>query len=130
QHVGKSLAHSILGADQRRDVIEIARVNARAAGIGNIASFDVTSLHDLRPPAGPPGTLLCNPPYGERIGEEQELVGLYRKLGEVIRDRFAEWSVWVFTGNARLANEIGLPRMEDVALFNGKIPCRFIRFNA
>jgi putative N6-adenine-specific DNA methylase len=128
QHVAKSLAHSIVGADQRRDVIEMARANARAAGIGTIVSFDVTSLHDLRPPAGPPGTLLCNPPYGERIGEEQELVGLYRKLGEVIRDRFAQWNAWVFTGNARLANEIGLPRIEDVALFNGKIPCRLIRF--
>jgi len=128
QQVGKSLAHPIVGADQRRDVIEMAAANARAAGIGTMVSFDVTSLHDLRPPAGPPGTLLCNPPYGERIGEEQELVGLYRKLGEVIRDRFAEWSVWVFTGNARLANEIGLPRMEDVALFNGKIPCWLIRF--
>jgi putative N6-adenine-specific DNA methylase len=128
QQVGKSLAQPIVGADQRRDVIELARANARAAGIGNMVSFDVTSLHDLRPPTGLPGTLLCNPPYGERIGEEQELVGLYRKLGEVIRDRFAEWNVWVFTGNARLANEIGLPRIDEVALFNGKLPCRLIRF--
>jgi putative N6-adenine-specific DNA methylase len=126
--VGKSPAHPIVGADQRRDVIEMARANSRAAGIGTAVQFDVNSLHDLQSPAGPPGTLLCNPPYGERIGEEQELIGLYRKLGEVVGARFPGWNLWVFTGNARLANEIGLPRVEEVALFNGRIPCRLIRF--
>jgi putative N6-adenine-specific DNA methylase len=128
RHVGKLLDYPILGADQRRDVIEMARANARTAGIGNMVQLDMSSLHDLQPAAGPTGMLLCNPPYGERIGEEQELVGLYRKLGEVARERFTGWKLWVFTGNARLANEIGLPRVEEVALFNGKIPCKLIRF--
>jgi putative N6-adenine-specific DNA methylase len=129
QHVSKSPAHPIIGADQRRDVIEMSRANARAAGIGNLAQFEVTALQNFRPPAGPPGTLICNPPYGERIGDEQELVGLYRKLGEVIRKRLAGWNMWVFTGNERLADEIGLRRTEEVALFNGKIPCRFIHYS-
>src|SRR5262245_60550289 len=126
--VGKSLRHAIIGVDQRRDVIEMARANARSAGIGNLVEFTVSSLCDFKPPDGPPGTLICNPPYGERIGQEKELVGLYRQLGTMIRERLGGWNVWVFTGNQRLANEIDLPRAEDVALFNGKIPCRFIRF--
>ena len=126
--VRQALEHPIVGSDQRRDVIDMAYANARAAGIGHLLWLDVKSLHDFEPPKGPPGTLICNPPYGERIGEEQELVGLYRQLGAIIRERLAGWNVWIFTGNQRLAEEIGLPRVEEVPLFNGKIPCRFIRF--
>jgi putative N6-adenine-specific DNA methylase len=81
----------------------------------------------FKPPPGPPGTLICNPPYGERIGEEKDLRALYRTLGEVFR-RCHGWDVWVFTGNMRLAGLIDLPRAEETPLFNGTIPCRFIRF--
>lgn len=126
--IAKLLEFPIVGCDQRRDAIEFAETNARAAGVGHLVQLSVTSLHDFRPPDGPPGTLICNPPYGERIGEEQELVGLYRKFGEVVRERLAGWRVWLFTGNERLANEVGLERSEDIALFNGRIPCRLIRF--
>lgn len=122
------LEHPIAGCDQRRDVVDMAHANAKAAGIGHLLWFDVKSLHDFEPPKGPPGTLLCNPPYGERIGEEQELVGLYRKLGEVIRERLEGWNVWVFTGNERLANEIGVEQRNAIALFNGRIPCKLIQF--
>jgi len=71
---------------------------------------------------------VCNPPYGERIGEEKELRGLYRTLGEVLRERCAGWSAWMLTGNARLAREIGLEAAEEVPLFNGRIPCRLLGY--
>jgi putative N6-adenine-specific DNA methylase len=89
----------------------------------------VQDVRDFRPPEGPPGTLICNPPYGERIGEEKELRGVYRTLGEVFRQRCAGWRLWVFTGNARLARCIGIDPVEEVPLFNGKIPCRLLRFD-
>jgi putative N6-adenine-specific DNA methylase len=71
--------------------------------------------------------IVCNPPYGERIGEEKELKALYRKLGEVFRERCAGWTAYVFTGNAALARQIGLEPAEQVPLFNGKIPCRLLK---
>jgi putative N6-adenine-specific DNA methylase len=126
--MGQALEHAIAGSDQRRDVIDLAYANARAAGIGHLVWLDVRALHEFVPPNGPAGTMICNPPYGERIGEEKELVGLYRQLGEVIRERLSGWSVWVFTGNERLADEIGVDRAEEVALFNGRIGCKLIRF--
>jgi putative N6-adenine-specific DNA methylase len=102
--------------------------NARAAGIGHLLRFDKRDVRDFRPPDGPPGVLVCNPPYGERIGEEKELVGLYRLLGEVFARRCPGWTAYVFTGNPRLAEAIGLTPAAEVALFNGKIPCRLLRF--
>ena len=59
------------------------RATPSAAGIGHLLQFARRDLDAFKPPDGPPGILLCNPPYGERIGEEKELVGLYRALGEV-----------------------------------------------
>ena len=124
---GKRLGHPVIGADERRDAVEHSRANARAAGVGHLVRFDVRDVRDFAPPDGPPGVIVCNPPYGERIGEEKDLRGLYRTLGEVFR-RCVGWDVWVFTGNPRLGALIDLPRLDEVPLFNGKIPCKFIRF--
>ena len=53
---------------------------------------------------------------------------LYRTLGEVFRQHCAGWTAFVFTGNARLAHEIGLPAEEKVPLFNGKLACQLLRY--
>jgi putative N6-adenine-specific DNA methylase len=123
----KQLPAPIIGSDLRRDAIEFSNTNARAAGVGNLLRFERKDVKDFAPPLGRPGVILCNPPYGERIGEEKDLISLYRTLGDVFR-RCAGWSCYVFTGNARLANEIGLQPAEQIPLFNGKIPCRLLRF--
>jgi putative N6-adenine-specific DNA methylase len=129
RQVRKRLPAPIVGSDARRDAVTFARTNARAAGIGHLIHFEVKDVRDFRPPAGPPGTLLCNPPYGERIGEENELRELYRTLGAVFQERCRGWTAYLFTGNAALAKQIGLAPAEAVPLFNGKIPCRLLRFD-
>src|SRR5260370_9273965 len=125
----KELPAPILGFDIRRDAIAFSRSNARAAGIGNLIHFEAGDIAQLRPPSGPTGKIVCNPPYGERIGEEKELRTLYRTLGEVLRERCAGWSSFVFTGNANLARSIEMPPAAQIPLFNGKIPCRLLRYD-
>jgi putative N6-adenine-specific DNA methylase len=124
----KELRSPVLGSDVRRDAVHFATGNARAAGIGHLLHFTVQDVRDFRPPEGTPGVILCNPPYGERIGEEKELRPLYRTLGQVFRERCAGWKAYVFTGNPNLAREIGLPPATQTPLFNGKIPCRLLGF--
>jgi len=123
------LHYPVLGSDQRRDAISFSQGNARAAGIGNLVEFDVKDLHTFRPPDGPPGVLLCNPPYGERLGEEKELKGLYREMGKMFQEVCQGWKVFVFTGNAFLARQINLKPMRQIHLYNGKIPCRLLEFD-
>jgi putative N6-adenine-specific DNA methylase len=125
--VRKALPAPIWGSDVRGDAVSFSISNARAAGIGHLLRFHKQDLRDFRP-EGEPGVIVCNPPYGERIGDERELMGLYRLLGEVHAQRCAGWTLWVFTGNPRLAEAIGLSPAEEVPLFNGKIPCRLLRF--
>jgi putative N6-adenine-specific DNA methylase len=126
--VGRSLPAPIVASDARGDAVSFAINNARAAGIGHLLRFDKRDLRDFQPPAESPGVILCNPPYGERIGEEKNLYGLYRLLGEVFSQRCAGWTAYVFTGNPRLADAIGLTPVAEVPLFNGKIPCRLLKF--
>src|SRR5262249_37563208 len=124
----KALPAPVWGSDMRGDAVAFAIHNARAAGIGHLLRFTKADVRDFRPPEGrPPGVILCNPPYGERLGEEKQLLGLYTTLSEVF-GRCPGWTAWVFTGNPRLAAAIGLTPAEEVPLFNGKIPCRLLRF--
>jgi putative N6-adenine-specific DNA methylase len=129
RHVLKQLPAPIVGTDVRRDAVNFSMTNARAAGIGHLLRFEKKDVREFRPPDGPPGTIVCNPPYGERIGEEKDLIGLYRTLGEVFRRHCGGWNVCVFTGNDALARHIDLKPVEQVPLFNGKIPCRLLRFD-
>ncbi len=126
--VGRALPAPILGADVRGDAVSFAINNARAAGIGHLLRFEKRDVRDFRSPEGPPGVILCNPPYGERIGEEKELIPLYGALGEVLTRRCQGWTAYVFTGNPMLADAIGLRPSAQIPLFNGKIACRLLRF--
>ena len=125
----RALPAPVLGSDIRGDAVAFAIDNARAAGIGHLLRFEKRDVRDFRPPDGPPGVILCNPPYGERLGEEKDLESLYRKLGEVF-GRCSGWKMFVFTGNARLARHIGHKPIQQVHLFNGKIPCRLLEYAA
>ncbi|MFO0965845.1 MAG: THUMP domain-containing protein [Gemmataceae bacterium] len=126
--VKKALDHPILGSDSRRDSLRHSQENARAAGVGHLLRFELRDVAQLQPPAGDPGIVICNPPYGERIGEEKELREVYRTLGAVCRDRFAGWRVFVFTGNPRLAGYIGMAPVEQTPFWNGKIACRLLEY--
>jgi putative N6-adenine-specific DNA methylase len=128
RQVARELPQPILGADVRRDAIHFAQQNARTAGIGHLLHFAQHDAADFMPPAGPPGIIVCNPPYGERLGEEKELKGLYRTLGAVFREHCVGWKLFVFTGNAFLARQMGLKPARVIDLFNGKIPCRLLQY--
>ncbi len=128
RNVWKQLAAPVLGSDVRRDAISFAVGNAKAAGVGHLVHFDVKDVCNFAPPAGPPGVILCNPPYGERIGEEQDLCLVYKTLGEVFGRQCSGWTAFVFTGNAGLARHIDLPVAAEIPLFNGKIPCKLLKY--
>jgi 23S rRNA (guanine2445-N2)-methyltransferase len=116
------------GSDVRADAIEHARSNARAAGIGHLLTFERRDLRDFQSPDGPPGVLICNPPYGERIGEEKELRPLYRLMGEVFAERCRGWACYVFTANDAPWREIGMKPVAVTPFWNGKIACRVLKY--
>ncbi|VTS06439.1 THUMP domain-containing class I SAM-dependent RNA methyltransferase [Tuwongella immobilis] len=130
--VAKTLPVPMVGSDIRGDAIESAVANARAAGIGHLLTFEKADVRDFFPPNLPPGIapgmVLVNPPYGERLGETEELVPLYRILGEVITDQCPGWRFGVFTSNRVLAKAIRVKPAQRLPFFNGALECELLMF--
>ena len=97
------------GSDRDAGAIRMAKQNAERAGVSGFTQFTQQSVSDLVPPEGPPGLVIVNPPYGNRLGEGKALAPLYRALGQVLATRFAGWRVGLVTAEAKLAHATGLP---------------------
>lgn len=120
-------ANLIFGSDRDQRAVDLARRNADSAGIGARIRWSYGDFAKLEPPAEH-GTLICNPPYGERIGQEQELEAFYRKIGDTLKQRWKGWTAWVFTGNLALAKQVGLKASRRIVLYNGPIECRLLKY--
>jgi len=114
----------ISGSDIRRDAVEFARTNSKSAGVGHLLGFEQKDIRQVRLDDIEPGTIIMNPPYGERIGEEEDLRPTYEAIGDFIRGPAAEWKVLVFTGNPEMLQHIGPQRNKVIHLRNGPINCR------
>jgi putative N6-adenine-specific DNA methylase len=74
------------------------------------------------------GILLCNPPYGERLGRDEDLGAFYKLLGDVLKQRFKGWTAFVLSGNKELAKSIGLKSAQRTTVYNGTLPCQLMKY--
>ena len=96
------------GFDRDDGAVRAAVQNAKRAGVK--CDFKRRPVAELEPIPGPPGLVICNPPYGERIGNKKPLFALYGTLGERLREPgFEGWRVGIVTSDASLAKSTGLP---------------------
>ncbi|NJK73307.1 MAG: RNA methyltransferase [Oscillatoriales cyanobacterium RU_3_3] len=121
------LKEIIAGCDRDADMIAQARTNAQQAGISDKIQFAQTELSQLEAPADR-GVLICNPPYGERLGDANELGDLYKMLGDIFKQRFKGWNAFILTGNKELAKKVGLRTSRRIQVFNGSIPCTLLKY--
>ncbi len=98
-----------LGCDRDAGAIAMSRANAERAGVAPMTEFRCQPISELQRPEGPPGLVMVNPPYGERIGNSRLLYGLYAALGGVLRNRFEGWRVGLVTSEPSFAKAAGLP---------------------
>lgn len=124
----KKLVAPIIGRDIRGDVQDFASVNAKAAGVGHLIQFEKADVRKFRPPEGPPGVIMINPPYGERIGEEREVKVLYREIGKAFSESAKGWRVFVFTSREAPWREFDMKVIKSTPFFNGKIECALMEF--
>ncbi len=86
---------------------------------------DATKITPMDPP---PGIVICNPPYGERMGEEDQLMSLYKDLGENFKHNFQGYRAYIFTSNPLLRKNISLQTSKRHSFFNGSIECRLLKY--
>jgi 23S rRNA (guanine2445-N2)-methyltransferase / 23S rRNA (guanine2069-N7)-methyltransferase len=117
------------GYDNDAAAVRAAIENSERAKLRGFVHFERRELDQLvRQSDAATGLLATNPPYGERIGDQERLQALYRMLGERLREHFQGWKAAVLTGNPPLAKAIGIHARRSHTLFNGRIECRLLRF--
>ncbi len=120
----KTVEHlDIRGWDIDERAVRATRRNLQEAGFGNLVAVDRGDVLEIEPPADH-GILLANPPYGERIGEQDELAAFYPQLGTALKRHWAGWNCFFFTADLRLPKLVGLKPSRKTPLFNGPLECR------
>ena len=118
----------ILASDVLPDAVEAAIQNAQTARVHEWIDITESDFSEVSlPPA--PGHLIYNPPYGERQGDVQELVPLYKSIGDFMKQKAPGYTGWVFTGNIRLLKQVGLRANEKRTLYNARLECRLADFD-
>lgn len=118
---------SIYGSDLYGSALADARNNFTAAGLADCVSLKQANVLEISAPAET-GILITNPPYGVRIGEQQELAELYPKLGNVFKKKFSGWRVYLLTADPMLPKLIRLTPSRRTPLFNGALECRLLEY--
>jgi putative N6-adenine-specific DNA methylase len=114
------------GSDVDESVLEIAREYARRAGVDDCIKFFRANALEIRKPDRR-GTIVCNPPYGERLMTMPEVEELYRGMGRHFA-RFEPWQIYVITSCESFQRLYGRKADKVRKLYNGMIPCNLYQY--
>lgn len=117
----------IVASDISDEAIEIARQNARTAGVEHLIQFEVCDFAKTTVPAEQ-GVIMFNPEYGERLGIHSRLEATYKRIGDFLKQECKGYRGYIFTGNPDLAKKIGLRASRRFEFFNGKLDCRLLQY--
>ena len=121
----------IRGYDADPAVVRRAQENIAALNLESVVRVSCKPLSQLKKPTHtdlPIGLLVCNPPYGERLGEKASLQYLYRQLGELMVREFSGWQAAIFTSDLELGKATGLRSHKQYKLWNGALESRLLMF--
>jgi 23S rRNA (guanine2445-N2)-methyltransferase len=125
QHSVEPLA--IYGSDLYGDALKAARQNLELAGLTDAVRLKQANVLEITAPA-PEGILVANLPYGERMGELDELAEFYPQLGDALKLKFGGWTAYLFTADKRILKLMRLSPSRRTPLFNGAIECRLLEY--
>jgi putative N6-adenine-specific DNA methylase len=121
------LRQPIFGSDLYGDILVAARANLAEAGFSDAVSLKQANVLEIAAPA-PSGFLITNPPYGVRIGEQQQLAEFYPRLGDALKKKLSGWSAYILTADPLLPKLIRLTPSRRIPLFNGALECRLLEY--
>ena len=117
---------TIVGADRDAGAIDAALANADRAGVARDITFATQSISAAVFPAGAPGWVVTNPPYGVRVGDTDRVRDLWAQLGHVLRARARGWRVALMSPDPALERQLGLALKVVAQTTNGGIPVRLV----
>jgi 23S rRNA G2445 N2-methylase RlmL len=119
----------IIASDISAQAIQIAQTNADLADVQHLIEFQVCDFTKTDLPEMQNAVVYINPEYGERLGEEEELMDTYKQIGDWMKQHCKGSTAYIFTGNLELAKKIGLKASRRIEFYNGKIDCRLLEYS-
>ena len=113
----------IYGSDMDLRAVRVARHNLKVAGLEEVAKVMQSDFIKLEPPASE-GTLVTNPPYGQRIGEDEDLKEVYPVWAKHMKESFGGWDTYFLTADLEMPKDMRLKPTKKTPLFNGALECR------
>ena len=118
----------ILGYEQDSEIAQQAHDNIRAAGLEDVIEIVEADFRDAPAPEADHGVVVCNPPYGVRLGHTTELQELYKELGAVLKKDYGGWDLWLLSGNRELTGALRLKAKRRIPVNNGGLDCRWLHY--
>ncbi len=118
---------TIIGCEINKKVFEQANVNISLAGLENYIELINNDFLALQLSCTP-GIIICNPPYGKKLGDENELIYLYEQVGIFLKNNFSGWEFWLLSGNPKLTKYLKMKSSLKIPVSNGGIDCRWIKY--
>lgn len=128
EETNSSFNHKIIGSDISDIAIRIATENIKNASLQRKIQLNVSSIEDYVPETKKTGMVITNPPYGERL-KENDLEGFYKKLGDRFKTAYPDFNIWILSSNIKALKSFGLHPSEKLTLFNGPIECKFLKYS-
>ncbi len=117
----------IIGCEINKKVFDQAKVNTSLAGLENYIELINNDFLELQLKFTP-GIIICNPPYGKKLGDENELIYLYEQIGIFLKNNFSGWEFWLLSGNPKLTKYLKMKSSFKIPVSNGGIDCRWIKY--
>lgn len=121
----------IIGLEVSPHVTRKARENVKRAktdALVHITHADFLQI-EAPVPVGDTPTLIMNPPYGERMDQDEDIFSLYRQIGDTWKQQYKGYTCWMISSNPEAIKHIGLKAERRIPLYNGQLECRFLRFS-
>ncbi len=116
----------IIGGELSPNVAKKAKENIKLAKVEDVVSIRNCDMKDFEVPAGR-GVVVINPPYGERMVKDN-IEELYKMMGDTFKQKFAGYDCWILSSNMEAFKHVGLRPTRKIALFNGQLECRFMKY--
>ena len=128
EHYTPSFLPSVItyGMDNSPEAVRSSRKNAGSAQLKDHILFQVCDIEAAKKPADR-GIAIINPPYGERLVQE-DLNSLYKRIGDTLKRSFSGFDAWVLSSNKDALKYIGLHPSKRITLYNGQLECKFNRY--
>jgi len=118
---------TIIGCEINKKVFEQAKINISLAGLEHYIELINNDFLALQLSCSP-GIIICNPPYGKKLGDENELICLYEQMGIFLKNNFSGWEFWLLSGNPKLTKYLKMKSSLKIPVSNGGIDCRWIKY--